>query len=120
MFTATEFNPVVAQRDLIVRNGAQIVGNANRDDRSDGISTQNDAKKKLAKKIVDADDLIVIVERLVQRHTNRGIRNMRIVCENGNLILSGYCTTFYTKQLAQQAIVNMIGDMTLINDIHVG
>lgn len=68
---------------------------------------------------VDIDDLVRRVSRLVKRETNLGVQEMQIVFKDGQLILSGYCRTFYTKQLAQQAVVSVIGNTELVNNIRV-
>lgn len=65
------------------------------------------------------EDLIRRITRLIKRETSLGVQEMKVVFENGRLVLSGYCRTFYTKQLAQQAVMTVIGDVELVNDIRV-
>lgn len=65
------------------------------------------------------EDLIRRISRLIKRETSLGVQEMKVVFENGRLILSGYCRTFYTKQLAQQAVMTVVGDVELINNIRV-
>lgn len=66
-----------------------------------------------------ADDLVLQVERVVKRETNFGVREMSVDINDGKIILSGYCRTFYTKQLAQQAALQFVDKSDLINEIRV-
>ena len=68
---------------------------------------------------VDIDELICRICRIIKRETNLGVREMQVMFENGRLILNGYCRTFYTKQLAQQAVLAILGDIELVNNIRV-
>lgn len=68
---------------------------------------------------IDIDDLVRLVTRLIKRETNLGVQEMEIIFDKGQLILSGFCRTFYTKQLAQQAVVSVLGDVELVNNIRV-
>ncbi len=67
----------------------------------------------------DMEEFITKIKRLIRRETNLGVQEMRVTLENGKVILSGYCRTFYTKQLAQQAAMKVIGTDELVNEIHV-
>ncbi len=67
----------------------------------------------------DGDELIRKIARLIKRQTNFGVQEMRVFFENGTVVLAGYCHTFYTKQLAQEAALKLIGDANLENRIRV-
>lgn len=67
----------------------------------------------------EGEELIRKISRLIKRQTNLGVQDMRVFIENGTVILAGYCRTFYTKQLAQEAALQLIGDVGLENRIRV-
>ena len=68
---------------------------------------------------MDMEELISEIKQLIRRETNLGVQEMRVTLENGRVILSGYCRTFYTKQLAQEAAMKVIGTDELVNEIRV-
>ncbi len=67
----------------------------------------------------EARELIRNITRHIKRQTNFGVQEMRVFLENDTVILVGYCHTFYTKQLAQEAALKLIGDVPLENRIRV-
>ena len=67
----------------------------------------------------EVDELVANIKRLIRRETYRGVQEMRVTLENGKVVLSGHCRTFYTKQLAQQAAMKIIGADELVNEIRV-
>ena len=67
----------------------------------------------------EVDELVAKIKRLIRRETNLGVKEMCVTLENGKVVLSGHCRTFYTKQLAQQAAMKVIGTDELVNDIRV-
>ncbi|MDR3198736.1 MAG: BON domain-containing protein [Planctomycetaceae bacterium] len=72
-----------------------------------------------ASKTTDIPELVRQIFRTIKRDTNPGVQEMNIFFENGKWVLTGYCNTFYTKQLAQEAVLRIIGDADLINRIYV-
>lgn len=64
-------------------------------------------------------ELVRRLSRLIRRETNLGVQDMSVHYENGKVILAGYCRTFYTKQLAQQAAMSVLGGAELVNNIRV-
>ncbi|MDR2115525.1 MAG: hypothetical protein LBP87_04005 [Planctomycetaceae bacterium] len=70
-------------------------------------------------KTTDIPELIRQIFCTVKQETNLGVQEMNIFFENGKWVLTGYCNTFYTKQLAQEAVLRIIGDVDLINQIYV-
>ena len=68
---------------------------------------------------IDTDELVRRVSRMIRRETNLGIQEMKVGFEEQKLVISGYCRTFYTKQLAQQAVLAEIGEVELVNRIRV-
>ena len=67
----------------------------------------------------EMEELLSKIKRLIRRETNLGVQEMRVTLENGKVVLSGHCRTFYTKQLAQQAAMKVIETDELVNDIRV-
>jgi osmotically-inducible protein OsmY len=69
--------------------------------------------------IVETSELVRQVSHLIKRKTNLGVQEINVFLENGKLILTGFCRSFYTKQLAQEAVLKMIDDIDLVNQINV-
>ncbi len=80
--------------------------------------TQISSHAKAASNI-DPAELARRIARMIKRETYLGVQDMKVRFENGTLILSGLCHTFYTKQLAQEAALKIMGDVDLVNAIHV-
>ena len=60
------------------------------------------------------------IERLVRGRTGWQIRDLRVdVREGGTITLHGACTSFYAKQLAQEAAMSASKDGVLENAITV-
>ncbi len=68
----------------------------------------------------EEDDALArrITLRVLAR-TGRQIRNLRVEVERDEVRLSGNCNTFYCKQLAQQAAMDVSHSIQLCNDLHV-
>ncbi|MEO0529965.1 MAG: BON domain-containing protein [Planctomycetota bacterium] len=60
----------------------------------------------------------VIRERVIAR-LGRRVRNLRVVVSKGVIRLTGECSTYYSKQLAQHAVLGVVEDETIKNDIDV-
>jgi osmotically-inducible protein OsmY len=67
----------------------------------------------------DADVLATNIERSVQERTGRRIRDLRVEVDTRTVRLHGRCSSYYSKQLAQQAVMDVAGDFTLANEIEV-
>lgn len=67
----------------------------------------------------NVEELIRQISRLIKRETHLGVQEMKVCMENGKMIISGYCRTFYTKQLAQEAALKILGNVELVNNIRV-
>lgn len=48
-----------------------------------------------------------------------GLREVLCVCDNGVLLLTGRLSSFYYKQLAQEAVSRVEGMTQVVNDIEV-
>lgn len=65
------------------------------------------------------DKLATRIARVVKRRTAGSVQNLRVeVCREG-VFLDGECDTFYTKQLAQQAAMDLADEKPLMNRIEV-
>ncbi len=63
--------------------------------------------------------LIEQVERSVRQRTSGLIRGLRVEMFAGEIVLSGRTSTYYTKQLATHAAMDVADNLTLTNDIEV-
>jgi hypothetical protein len=59
------------------------------------------------------------VERLVRLRTGEMIRELRVEVLNDTIVLTGRTATYYTKQLATYAALDLLKDATLTNEIEV-
>jgi hypothetical protein len=70
--------------------------------------------------LTDAQQLLVTrVERVVREKTSGLIRDLRVDCAPGEIVLTGRAATYYAKQLATHAALEACDDVTLTNDIEV-
>jgi hypothetical protein len=58
--------------------------------------------------------------RFVHRQTLQQIRDLAIHHREGRLVVTGRTDTYYTKQLATQAILTAAPAVRLVNEISVG
>jgi hypothetical protein len=66
---------------------------------------------------LSAERLLVRVEQAVRRELGRRIRDLKVeLCQEG-VRISGRCTTYYSKQLAQHAAMTAARGTALINEI---
>jgi osmotically-inducible protein OsmY len=73
----------------------------------------------LPETLEQAEELATSIERAVQRETGRQIRNLTVEVNRNGVRLSGHCTTYYCKQLAQHAAMTVRGGDRLTNSIEV-
>lgn len=73
----------------------------------------------LPETLEEAEELAASIERAVQRETGRGVDDLMVEVSPQGILLRGRCTTYYTKQLAQQAAMCMPGGDRLTNRIEV-
>ena len=67
----------------------------------------------------EAEELAASIEKAVQMETGRGVADLSVEVSPQGIHLRGRCTTYYTKQLAQHAAMNIPGGDRLINSIEV-
>jgi len=58
------------------------------------------------------------VRSQIESRVGRRIRGLKVIVHEHGLVLRGHVTTYYTKQLAQQAAME-VGAAVLTNDIEV-
>ncbi|MBS0208963.1 MAG: hypothetical protein JSS27_08425 [Planctomycetes bacterium] len=68
---------------------------------------------------LDDDALARRITLCVLARTGRQIRNLRVDVDGEEVRLTGNCSTFYCKQLAQQAAMDIIHGLALSNDLQV-
>ena len=59
------------------------------------------------------------IERAIRLRTSGQIRDLHVDLSDGELILTGRTSTYYTKQLATHAVLDLVDDLGLSNDIEV-
>ncbi len=73
----------------------------------------------LPESVAEAERLAASIERAVSRETCGGVRNLRVEVGYHGIRLSGRCNSFYTKQKAQHAAMELSGTEELTNGIEV-
>lgn len=66
-----------------------------------------------------AQELAHLIERAVHLETGRGVADLTVEVSPQGVLLRGRCDTYYTKQLAQHAAMQIPGGDRLINSIEV-
>ena len=69
--------------------------------------------------LVEAEKLAASIEQAVWRETSGGVRDLRVEVQRSGVLLTGNCSTFYTKQKAQHAAMTVPGGGPLTNRIQV-
>ena len=59
------------------------------------------------------------IERIIRWRTAGRIRDLKVEINRAGVHLSGRCLTYYLKQLAQHAAMELAGGEQVINDIQV-
>jgi hypothetical protein len=67
----------------------------------------------------EAEELAMLIEMAIERETGRGIHELSVTVEGEGILLAGRCESFYHKQLAQHAAMNISGSKHLVNGIEV-
>jgi hypothetical protein len=57
----------------------------------------------------ETEVLTTAIERAVQRDTGGGVRGLRVEIQRHGIVLTGRCSTYYTKQKAQHAAMGFCG-----------
>jgi hypothetical protein len=68
-----------------------------------------------------AGALAARIEARIEGRVRGRIYDLHVICSDGSIILRGRARTYYTKQLAQEAVLDLPGrDFPLVNEITVG
>ena len=66
------------------------------------------------------NSLMEQIERAVLKATHGRVGTLDIEDYEGQIVMRGRCTSFTCKELAQDAVLPIIGEMRLVNAIEVG
>jgi hypothetical protein len=64
-------------------------------------------------------DTVEAVERAIRLRTSGQIRELHVDISDGEVVLTGRTSTYYTKQLATHAVLDLVDDLGLSNEIEV-
>ncbi|MGO8746446.1 MAG: BON domain-containing protein [Thermoguttaceae bacterium] len=67
----------------------------------------------------DSEKLAALIERAVRRETGGGVEDLHVEVGRNSVVLYGRCGTFYTKQKAQHAAMEVSSGRQLTNCIEV-
>jgi len=67
----------------------------------------------------DARLLAARIERAIQQETGRSVRHLNVEVGPENAVLTGFCSTYYCKQLAQHAAMSVASTIAVVNSIEV-
>ncbi len=81
--------------------------------------TSLDFVEVLPETLEEAEELAASIERAVQVGTGHGVADLTVQVGPEGILLKGRCASYYTKQLAQHAAMNMPGGERLTNSIEV-
>ncbi|MHC4399419.1 MAG: BON domain-containing protein [Planctomycetota bacterium] len=73
----------------------------------------------LPETIREAERLAASIEKAVWQETGGSVRNLRVEVSREGVLLTGRCSTYYTKQKAQHAAMAMPCGVRLTNRIEV-
>jgi len=83
------------------------------------LSTEREMRLRPTEDFEDAEMLAASLRRAVQQETDGAIADLVVEVGPHGVRLSGRCDTFYTKQLAQHAVMRIHSEGRLINNIQV-
>jgi hypothetical protein len=73
----------------------------------------------LPETLEEAERLAAKIEKAVHRETGRAVAGLTVEVGPHGVKLAGRCETYYTKQMAQHAAMQIPGGDRLVNDIEV-
>jgi hypothetical protein len=62
---------------------------------------------------------VVVQARRTLHNTHPALRHLRVEDSEGALVISGRVTCYYHKQLAQEALKSLRGELQLVNHVEV-
>ena len=63
------------------------------------------------------NDYAITIMQAVTEGTYSGVQSLKVDLEPNRVMLTGFCDSYYTKQLAQQAVMAIVLDREIVNDI---
>jgi len=76
-------------------------------------------KSELLDSSEEVEKLALMIERAIDRLTNRGVRDLKVEVSRHGILLRGRCHSYYAKQLAQHAAMSVRAGQRLVNCIEV-
>jgi osmotically-inducible protein OsmY len=73
----------------------------------------------LPETLAEAEELAASIEQAVHRETGGAVRNLSVEIGREEILLRGFCPSYYCKQLAQHAAMTVPGGKRLSNCIEV-
>ena len=67
----------------------------------------------------DSHDSVRQIEQLVLRRLNGRVRDLKLMARDDGLVLQGHARTYYAKQLAQHAVMELTKLLIRSNEIEV-
>ncbi len=111
------------------QSGATVVGARNRTERPAAAVPKNSAAQSpaspvgtLSNALMKTAECRALAERIardVRESTGQSIRQLCVEVDVDRVRLSGNCSTFYSKQLAQHAAIDGAGQRSISNEIEV-
>jgi len=77
------------------------------------------ADRRRALPPAEAEHLAAAIERAVWCETRGRERNLGVEVGTDGVVLTGFCHTYYIKQMAQHAAMSVPGSTPLVNEIEV-
>lgn len=68
---------------------------------------------------ITLDNLADDIKKCVSKRTYESVQSLKVDAEHDCITITGFCESFYIKQLAQQAVLAMTRDEEIVNKIAV-
>jgi hypothetical protein len=76
-------------------------------------------RSPLLETLSEAEKLAASIERVVRRETSGAVRDLHVEVNREGILLTGRCSTYYAKQMAQHAAMTVPAGGQLTNLIEV-
>ena len=87
--------------------------------RAPALSSPRPRAHPLPETQIEAERLAARIESAVWRETGGSVRDLQVVVDRTGVLLTGHCSTYYTKQKAQHAAMGISAGRELTNRIDV-
>jgi osmotically-inducible protein OsmY len=117
-FALVAGSPIVVSKSAPATDGVPV-RQAKESKMKQAIETESAASLSLRHDARQAELLARRIDLVVRQATGQAVRSLEVEV-NGQIVrLRGFCSTFYSKQLAQQAVMAVLSDEQLFNEIEV-